>query len=171
LPEDAGALPSLQQDHRNSHEAVQAGRTEDDGVSALEKQLGLVFPADYRNFLLTINGGRPDPYIFDGGAAGECILNEFYGIGTQRGLVGDMAEMASPVDGPRVTSHHVRSTAPRRMAAQKNPRQASPPAGIFSCSAGRTPAPYNHQYLKFAVSVVRRPGATDTMCVVNARSK
>jgi hypothetical protein len=69
------------------------------GVSALEKQLGLVLPADYRSFLLTTNGGRPDPYIFDGGDAGECILNEFYGIGNHRGLVGDMAEMASLVEG------------------------------------------------------------------------
>jgi hypothetical protein len=69
------------------------------GVSALENRLGLVFPADYRNFLLTINGGRPDPYIFDGGPAGKCVLNEFYGIGDRPGLVGDMADMASLVEG------------------------------------------------------------------------
>lgn len=68
-------------------------------VKALEDTFSVVFPDDYRQFLLTINGGRPDPYIFDGGPAGECILNEFYAIGGQGGQVGDINEMAGLVDG------------------------------------------------------------------------
>lgn len=35
------------------------------GLAAIEKKLGVKFPDDYREFLLTQNGGRPTPSLVD----------------------------------------------------------------------------------------------------------
>ena len=65
-------------------------------VSLAETALGCTFPADYRHFLLTHNGGRPRPRGFDiqwqaGQAAGESwrtsSLSWFYELGVPDSVV------------------------------------------------------------------------------------
>jgi hypothetical protein len=57
-------------------------------IRKAEKQLGVVFPDDYRAFLRTINGGVPTPLEFamaEPGRPGERIcIDFFYGIGATR---------------------------------------------------------------------------------------
>ena len=48
-------------------------------VAALERTLGFGLPADYREFLLRQNGGRPERHFYDG-PFGTAVLNDLYGI-------------------------------------------------------------------------------------------
>lgn len=48
-------------------------------LAALEKRLGLRLPDDYREFLLTINGGRPRTHeVFDIGKKDSSLLDILY---------------------------------------------------------------------------------------------
>src|SRR5438045_2278196 len=54
-----------------------------DEVSQLEQQLGITLPADYREFLLTTNGGRPKPNVFpiqENSSGDRGIIHQLYGI-------------------------------------------------------------------------------------------
>jgi hypothetical protein len=37
---------------------------QDEEIDKVQSQLGVVFPEDYRRFLLRYNGGRPKPDLF-----------------------------------------------------------------------------------------------------------
>ena len=57
-------------------------------IRKAEKQLGVVFPDDYRAFLQAVNGGVPTPSEFamaEPGRPGERIcIDFFYGVGATR---------------------------------------------------------------------------------------
>jgi hypothetical protein len=57
-------------------------------IRKVEQELGVVFPNDYRAFLLAINGGVPTPSQFQmakPGRRGEQIcIDFFYGVGATR---------------------------------------------------------------------------------------
>ncbi len=50
-------------------------------VQNLEKKLGVTLPDDYRNFLLTYNGGSPRPEGIDIQGYGDSDVQVFFGIG------------------------------------------------------------------------------------------
>jgi cell wall assembly regulator SMI1 len=50
-------------------------------LDTLEKRLGAPLPQQYRDFLLSQNGGRPDLPAFIVPNWGESIANTFYGVG------------------------------------------------------------------------------------------
>jgi cell wall assembly regulator SMI1 len=67
-------------------------------ITRVERQLGVIFPEDYRRFLLRYNGGRPKPDLFRIEAAGpewDDIMNWFYCInpGDMYGLVENNDEL------------------------------------------------------------------------------
>ena len=52
-------------------------------IVGVERRLGIHLPSDYRSFLLTHNGGYPEPSVFtiSRGVSGELgVVNRFYGI-------------------------------------------------------------------------------------------
>lgn len=59
-------------------------------VSAVERRLGIVFPAEYRDFLLTHNGGEVEPlrfsFVYDDGEPGDAEVTSFQSIGVEDGL-------------------------------------------------------------------------------------
>src|ERR1700732_179109 len=62
-------------------------------ITRVERELGVVFPEDYRQFLLRYNGGRPKPDLFRIEAAGpewDDIMNWFYCI--DKGDLHDLAK-------------------------------------------------------------------------------
>lgn len=50
-------------------------------LAAVENRLGVRFPADYRAFLTTVNGGQPTPDCFTVPGRGDVMLGMLYGIG------------------------------------------------------------------------------------------
>lgn len=46
-------------------------------ITTWEKTQGFSLPADYRQFLLTVNGGRPTPDVFDIPGAGASTVHTF----------------------------------------------------------------------------------------------
>lgn len=50
-------------------------------VLALETELGVRLPPDYKRFLETQNGGRPDDYEVEVPGWGSTIVNHFLGVG------------------------------------------------------------------------------------------
>jgi hypothetical protein len=50
-------------------------------LEAFEKKLGVSLPQQYRDFLLTQNGGRPDLPEFKVPNWGDAVANTFYGVG------------------------------------------------------------------------------------------
>lgn len=61
-------------------------------IAGFEANTGLALPADYKDFLLQHNGGRPEPGVFDIPGWGDTIVNDLFGIGEESGRVGDLLE-------------------------------------------------------------------------------
>lgn len=55
-----------------------------DAVDAVAQRLGVTFPADYRQFLLEVNGGCPDQQCFSVPARDDALLDFLYGISNVR---------------------------------------------------------------------------------------
>lgn len=53
-------------------------------LDAVEKRLGVTLPPEYRQFLLTVNGGVPTPDCFEVPARGDVMLSVLYGVGSER---------------------------------------------------------------------------------------
>jgi hypothetical protein len=53
-------------------------------LEATERWLGVTFPDDYKQFLLTHNGGRPDPNCFSVKDRGDSLVEMLYGIQDSR---------------------------------------------------------------------------------------
>jgi hypothetical protein len=53
-------------------------------ISALEKRLGVKFPADYKRFLRSTNGGCPEPNCFTVPDRGDALVGILYGIRNER---------------------------------------------------------------------------------------
>jgi len=53
-------------------------------VAAAERSLGVTLPDDYRQFLLTSNGGRPEPRSFPVPGRGDALVNMLFGIRNAR---------------------------------------------------------------------------------------
>jgi hypothetical protein len=60
-----------------------APATNEPAVARLERALAVSFPEDYRAFLLTVNGGRPDPGCLRfefGGETDDFQVHFFFGV-------------------------------------------------------------------------------------------
>ena len=69
-------------------------------VAAMERRLGVTFPADYKRFLRTTNGGCPDPRHFTVPDRGGALAHVLFGIGEDRSvndLEYQQAELLSPL--------------------------------------------------------------------------
>lgn len=49
-------------------------------ITAFEKRIGQLLPADYRNFLLAHNGGVPESHVIRNNEVGDLEVQLFYGI-------------------------------------------------------------------------------------------
>src|SRR5262245_39870491 len=69
-------------------------------VAAVERRLGVPFPADYKRFLRTTNGGSPDPRHFTVPGRGGAFVHFLFGIREDRSrndLEYQQAELLSPL--------------------------------------------------------------------------
>src|SRR5262245_15198184 len=69
-------------------------------LKTFEKEIGSTFPDDYRNFLLTYNGGEPKPYFFkvQGWQYQQSLVNQLKGI-IPNGKSVDLVEDNSIMEG------------------------------------------------------------------------
>jgi hypothetical protein len=58
-------------------------------IDAVEKRLGVIFPEDYRCFLLETIGGIPDPNCFTVPDRGDALVGILYGVRLDR-TAGDL---------------------------------------------------------------------------------
>ncbi|MFT4020508.1 MAG: SMI1/KNR4 family protein [Acinetobacter sp.] len=66
-------------------------KIDDSDISAFENEIGCKIPAEYRDFLLNHNGGRPRCPVLVFGAE-KIMVNDLYGLGDQQGRVGDLKQ-------------------------------------------------------------------------------
>jgi SMI1 / KNR4 family (SUKH-1) len=74
------------------------------GVDAFAARIGRALPPDYRAFLLTYNGGRPDQHVIRNTARGDLGVKIFFGIWDREYFDID-AEYETMRD--RIFSHHL----------------------------------------------------------------
>ncbi len=59
------------------------GELTEDDLKSFEMSLGCRLPAEYRNFLLMHNGGKPVPFDFQLGSEGPDSIHHVYGLNTK----------------------------------------------------------------------------------------